>query len=120
MIINIVGDKPSKKNLDKNVAFVGTKSYKVLLNWIYKMNININDAVLHNKDDEKLYYMILEDKTRNIGYKYIALGNKAEKTLSAYQVNYFKLPHPSGLNRLTNNKNLINKKLKECVKYIHE
>ena len=47
-MIYFIGDKPSKKNIDKNVAFVGTRSYKTLLDWIYRMNLNINKICLFN------------------------------------------------------------------------
>jgi hypothetical protein len=29
-----VGDKPSSKNLDKTIPFVGTPSHKTLMKWI--------------------------------------------------------------------------------------
>ena len=47
-MIYFIGDKPSKKNTDKNVAFVGTRSYKTLLDWIYRMNLSINSICLFN------------------------------------------------------------------------
>jgi len=60
------------------------------------------------------------DRLNNLagGYeKVIALGNIASEALTKIGVKHFKLPHPSGLNRKLNDKNYINKVLKECKEY---
>ena len=124
-MIIFVGDKPSDKNIDENVAFVGTKSYKTLLDWIYRMNLSINDVRLINKNMVHVYPTDL--------CKFVVLGNEAEKVIrkhwSTYwdeptqqsvtiAAEYFKLPHPSGLNRQLNDEEFINQKLKECEEWI--
>jgi len=45
-MIIFVGDKPSAKNLDPEIPFVGTQSYKKLLEWIWEMDINISDVFI--------------------------------------------------------------------------
>lgn len=118
-MIVFVGDKPSDKNIDPNIPFVGTQSYKTLLNWIWEMDIDISQVRLCNKDFINGTY---EDW-------FIALGNEAEKALKAkkfYVWNHikeaeeiiepqiFKLPHPSGLNRKLNDKDYVTKILSDC------
>ena len=54
------------------------------------------------------------------GYeKVIALGNVASEALTKINVDHFKLPHPSGLNRKLNDKKYVTQLLKECKEY-HE
>ena len=125
--IVFVGDKPSAKNIDPNVPFVGTQSYKRLLDWIFRMNIDISDVIMINKDTLYGY--------GTIDFKFIALGNEAEKALKNHsreywdvttnkpqplKANYFKLPHPSGLNRKINDKNYLDNILKECSEWLKE
>ena len=93
-MIYFIGDKPSKKNIDKNVAFVGTRSYKTLLDWIYRMNLNINSICLFN------HARFIETNDESIWSSFdamIALGNEASKVLTKENVPHLKIPHPSGL-----------------------
>lgn len=123
-MIVFVGDKPSKKNIDPSIPFVGTRSYKTLLDWIYKMNIDISQVKLCNKDFIDGTY---EDW-------YIALGNEAEKALQEkvfwvwnwktqfeekIKPHYFKLPHPSGLNRKLNDKKWLESELNKCKEWLN-
>ena len=120
-MIIFVGDKASAKNLSSDIPFVGTKSYRTLLEWICDMNLSLNDVHLCNKGDIKEYkwggeYYIgchlldilpLEDKI-------VVLGNEAEKRIKKTGLDYFKLPHPSGLNHKLNDKKWLKKELKKC------
>ena len=122
-----VGDKPSKKNKNKDVAFVGTKSYKTLLDWIYQLDVSIMDAFMCNTTDSFDKYsegyevntgghtLWIHDKDA-----IIALGENASKHLSSLGIGHFVMPHPSGLNRKLNDKKWLKKKLKECKRYIHK
>jgi len=52
------------------------------------------------------------------GYnKVIALGNVASEALAKINIDHFKLPHPSGLNRKLNDKVYVQKVLSECKEY---
>lgn len=54
------------------------------------------------------------------GYeKIITLGDYPSKALDKIGISYFKLPHPSGLNRLLNDKTFVENVLSQCKKYIH-
>lgn len=123
-MIVFVGDQPSSKNIDPNVPFVGTQSYKKLLEWIWEMDLDISDIKICNRDE------ILQHVTA----RYIVLGDKAEKTFietGFYHVNpeslevlpygpgYFKLPHPSGRNRKLNDKKYIKQELKKCKEWLN-
>lgn len=125
-MIIVVGDKPSKKNKNPNIPFVGTQSYKRLLEWLWMLDVDVTQVILANIEHVKrhrpdwfvdvenphMYTEILpEDKV-------IALGQKASKYLESIKQEHFKLPHPSGLNRQTNDKSFIKGRLKECRKYI--
>jgi uracil-DNA glycosylase len=122
-MIIILGDRPSRKNLDKSIAFVGTKSYKKLLEWIYNLDIDINDSVLCNINQIKQYDFAPSTgyiETKNLSAEYceddqfIVLGRNAEKVAKRLGVNYFYLPHPSGLNRKLNSEEYVKNILKEC------
>lgn len=123
-----VGDKPSTKNKNKNIAFVGTKSYKKLLEWIYLLDLDINVVYMCNKSDVtlkncKISGSYLEISTPSIKLEIfdqdivIALGESSFKHLnnltkkSDKNFNITRLPHPSGLNRILNNKTFLKKEL---------
>jgi uracil-DNA glycosylase len=122
-VIIFVGDKPSNKNKCPSIPFVGTQSYKRLLEWIWIMDIDISQVRLCNKD---FIHGTYEDW-------YIPLGNEAEKAVKErlffvwnwkkqkeeiIEPYYFKLPHPSGLNRKLNDKKWLNQQLKECKEWL--
>lgn len=128
-MIVFVGDQPSNKNVDPNIPFVGTQSYKRLLEWIWKMDVNITDVEIYNKDDIDMQYKGRPDRYLVCGYwprnhypdeiEIVALGNEAAKKLEELGLEYFKLPHPSGRNRLLNDKKYVEMKLKECKEWLN-
>ena len=97
-MIYFIGDKPSKKNTDKNVAFVGTRSYKTLLDWIYRMNLSINSICLFN---HARFIETNNDRTWSSFDVVIALGNEASNALTKENI-----------------KKNVDKFLKECKDYI--
>jgi len=111
-VIIFVGDKPSKKNVDPDVAFVGTLSYKRLLEWIWIMNIDISDVKMINISKMWKYEPYGASK------RVIALGKNAAKAIEYWAPNAFILPHPSGLNRKLNDKKWLNSELKKCRKWL--
>ena len=130
-----VGDKPSKTNIDPDVAFVGTKSYDKLCSWIPKLDISLNDIVICNKKDIKSNSYknpknvndFRFEITTNVhipfdpkkGDKVIALGAQAALYLDDIECEHFMLPHPSGLNRKLNDKKFEAKILRECREFIY-
>lgn len=116
--IVFVGDKPSNKNKYQSVAFVGTPSYKVLLDWVYRMDVDITWTMMMNKDMIRTLDMASDETERYRSHTYIALGNEAAEELDKFKLDYFKLPHPSPKNRVLNDKKLVESKLKECRSYL--
>ena len=123
-VIVFVGDKPGKKNKDPKVPFVGTQSYKRLLEWIWKLDLDISDIKLINQEgfeyfkaSDRVYYnkVLLGN---SIGIIFIALGKNAEKKLQDSGIECFNLPHPSGLNRVLNDKKYLESVLKKCKKWL--
>lgn len=114
-----VGFAPSKKNLSQHIAFLGTQSFNrlirvfhdVKLNGTYEYNfINIFLDEDKKKFNEKfLLYKYMKH------YRIIALGDEASNYVSTLH-NSKQIPHPSGLNRIWNNK----EKYAEIVKELEE
>lgn len=108
----IVGDEPSKTNVSTDIAFVGSKSFNRLVEWIkfikpdYYICLN-SDTISQLSDIRKL---------QKDGFKVIALGNKASSRLK--DISHLKIDHPSGLNRKTNNIEYIIKMLNNAYNYI--
>lgn len=109
-----VGDEPSKKNYDPEIAFVGTRSYKIMQKWwrrLWPIGIAVENS--HNaKSIRKIKYY------HNLNYKVVALGNKASDRLTKMGIEHFKLPHPSGRNRKLNDPKFIDSELEKCNNYI--
>ena len=126
MMVIFVGDQASAKNINPDVAFVGTQSYKRLLEWIWELDLDINDLALCNKNQVFGYTTCTARFIQTpatfvdimAGDAIIALGNAASKKLSDLNLSHFVLPHPSGLNRKLNDKKYVKKILRECKKWI--
>jgi hypothetical protein len=124
-LVYFVADKPTKENVSKEVPLVGTTSYRTLLEWIGDMDIDITRVRLYNQINNPFgNVMARASLNRAVELKQIAviaLGQKAATYLrKAGITNYFPLPHPSGRNRLLNNKKFVKIKLEACKKYIYE
>lgn len=119
--IIFVGDKPSEKNKDPNVAFVGTQSYKRLLDWIWRMDIDISNVKMYNKGAEDVGIYANFARKGIIDCKFVALGKEAEKHLNWLEIrDFFSLPHPSGLNRQNNDEEFVKERLDLCKKWLEE
>ena len=120
-MIFFVGDKPSDKNLNPDVAFVGTKSYKRLLEWMYHLDADVTDTVLCNKHqiNDRLEVITAHLHTSiEPGDKVVALGKNAAKRLSELKIEHFEMPHPSGANRKLNDKKYVRDVLRRCKIYL--
>lgn len=96
------------------VPFKGAASEKRLLSWLKKLAPN--GYKLLNQVDHNLKLAVTLADIR--GVPVVALGSVASQVLKDLNVNHFKLPHPSGRNRMLNNKALVAKKLKECKNWL--
>lgn len=115
--ILLVGDKPSSKNLDPKVAFVGTPSYKRINDWVKSMGFDFKRVVLINRVDPAFHTCVIYATLQ--GYKIIALGVEAQRALQILGVTkFFTLPHPSGRNRKLNDKAFLSKALADCKQWV--
>ena len=116
-----VGDKPNpRKNIHLEVPFVGTTSYKKLLEWIYRMDLDIHLVDIANAYDVTGQPQDLESAYTLGEYKVVALGDAAAERLKQIpKVVYFKLPHPSGANKKGNDTKSLTTQLTKCKKWIY-
>lgn len=125
-MIVFVGDRPGKKNIDPSIPFVGTQSYRRLLEWVWKMDLSINDVKILNQTGLEYNYVTgavfdnLNFLGRSSEIKFVALGNNASDKLEEIGLNHWMLPHPSGRNRKLNDKKWLNKELKECGVWLRQ
>ncbi len=126
-MILFVGDRPNpKKNRDRDTAFVGTTSYKVLLEWIYRMDIDVSRVVMRNAFDLSGDRTLLDyelDAWQD--GRVITLGSAPADRLRDYNdfvkpLQFFKLPHPSGLNRELNDKKKLSESLAKCRAWVYK
>ncbi len=120
--ILFIGDRPNpKKNLSMAVPFVGTKSYKTLLEWCYRMNVDVTNMIMinaHNIDGSisKILDWYLEHGSIS---KVITLGVPAREAVRDAGFDTFALPHPSGANIENNDKKKLAEKLTRCKAWIY-
>lgn len=132
MRILFVGSNPSTKNTNPNIPFEGTRSEKVLLNWIKYLELqnyevmNIFDETTENnrpltKREIKKSLASFKNKIKDKEYdKIIALGSSASTALKLLKITHYRLMHPSPRNRQLNDQNFVDNQLKECKVYIYE
>src|SRR5260370_41426199 len=111
-----VGDRPSKANTDGWYAFKGTKSGTTLGKWLSALSLTQDDCIMINQVDE--YFADCARSFHRRGYPVIALGRNAELALIKSNIPHFTMPHPSGRNRLLNNKQVVALSLARCRQYI--
>lgn len=124
-LVYLVADKPTKDNISPDVPLVGTSSYKTLLGWLADMDVDITRVRTYNQSTDP-FGNIMSKTSLNQAIKLrqiavVALGQKATNYLERTGIiSYHALPHPSGLNRILNNKKFIKDRLDACKKYIYE
>lgn len=111
-MILFVGDTPSKRT-HPTIAFRGAACEARLAHWIALVAFD-EPFILINRTDIEF------DRTLTMclttGVTIIALGLHARKALGS--VGHFMLPHPSGRNRLLNDKVWLASQLHLCKNYI--
>ena len=132
MNILFIGSNPSKKNIDPNVPFKGTKSEYILNAWIKVLEvqnytiINIFDKVTESnrplsRREIKSCLVQLKRKLETIKYdKIIALGKSASDALKILKVDHYKMYHPSPRNRMLNAKESLQNELERCKVYLYD
>jgi uracil-DNA glycosylase len=128
-----VGSNPSNASPDLSAFNENTRSGKILKEWINKadigevVSINVSDEktidnkALTKSEIESLSYD-LENKVRHHmiqGAKVVALGNTAAQALGYTNLDFLKLPHPSGLNRQLNDEKFVEQKIQELKDFVH-
>ena len=129
MTILFIGQSPSKKNFDANIAFHGTQSFKTLLNWIDKAGLEYFDCKFINaatavdsKEPTEADLGLLQATILKQPWdtKIVAVGKVAAWSLRKIGItDFLELPHPSGLNRQLNDKEYVEKKIGELRDYVY-
>lgn len=114
MKVLVVGLNPSVKHGESSTI-------RTLYGWFDQLNldkvsfINLYDDYKINYKNTNLKYIQEISKKYN---KILALGMAVSNSLLDMDVNHFRLPHPSGLNRQLNNKEFVQRELEECKYYL--
>ena len=118
MKILVVGMNPGPPSKNPNRS----KSLEKLYHWMSELDVSIFSFCNTFEDCGKAELSKVDLKrlcTLTSGYdKIIALGGFVSDVLKKIEVDHFKLPHPSPLNRLLNDKQFERKVLQECKVYL--
>lgn len=110
MMVLVIGDRPSKCT-DKDVPFKGARCEKRLMQWLDYLGVKYYSTV------NQCMFTPSELQSYSKNFKAtIALGNAASKAMG--KVPHFKLPHPSGRNRLLNDDAYLQEKLYDASLYL--
>lgn len=128
-MILFVASNPSRLNKDPKIAMVGAKCEKTFTAWaeylvpnkFYKV-VNVSDVIpVTNRTVKRSEYDLVRLCNEAIDpatTKIVALGNTAADALDMIGVKYFKLPHPSPLNRFLNSQEQVDAVLQECRQWL--
>jgi uracil-DNA glycosylase len=132
MIVLFVGSNPSNSS-ETDTAFHGsTRSSKILTEWCSHIegamfvHINVLSSKTPNNRplSRKEILSSLESLQENLRGikpdKIVALGKTASAALTLLHVDFFEMPHPSGRNRLLNDKDYMAKKLINLKRYANK
>ena len=114
--IVIVGHSPGKVDADKSMTLKRVKD------WMESCNILMYDwynLVDYHAPDLKLKDATLKPETVQKYNVIISIGNLADDWCKKNDINNYKMPHPSGLNRIWNDKRRANKIIRELKKHIY-
>lgn len=133
--IVFIGSNPSIKSAKITPFWRDTKSGTILKSWLEHIQdeedvsfYNVSDTPTENNRPLKvseikanlplLKYKLDTYSLYKVPIKIVALGKTAEKALTLLGVQYFAMPHPSGLNRKLNDKAYVGEKLKALIEFI--
>lgn len=128
-MIVFVGSNPSTASTTDEAFHESARSSKILADWTKdipgdKRYVN----VARRKTDNNKALTTAEMKAELPRLKndlagatrIVALGKTAMRALSLLGVDFYEMPHPSGRNRLLNDKEYAARKIKELVHYCNE
>lgn len=114
MKILVIGLNPSRKH-GKSPAL------KLLFQWFDELGINYASFTNLYEGYEIVGSPCQIDYIQSIFKDYdrvLALGQMVSDSLSRVDIHHFNLPHPSGLNRLLNDKKYVHETLMACKNYL--
>lgn len=127
----LVGSNPSNKSPDNTAFHPDTKSRQFVDKWFegeawtvaYENLVDFKtkkNKQLSNAQIKENLEWIVENmaKYNKLGYKIVACGKIAAKGLKMADVDYFEMPHPSGLCRFWNDKQAGDAKIAEMKEWI--
>ena len=111
-------DSKSRSTLDKWFSFINTDStYSIMFTNVYDRPTSNNRAL--SKYEIKSHLPKLHDYIVESNPDYIiALGNTADIALTLLRLSFYKMPHPSGLNRQLNDPLYIQEKIKGLRQFL--
>ena len=124
-----VGSNPSHKSADPGAAFhVSTKSGATLAVWCRNLNNEIiftnvfhsptkSNRPLSDGEVQEGLQQLRETIQSNSGCKVVALGKTASDALNRLGERHLAMPHPSGLNRQLNDREFVERKIKELEEF---
>ena len=135
MTIVFVGSNPSEASPDYTPFQRGTRSRKVLEEWIVAAGINLDErksVFLYNIVDKptpknralnksEIISSIPRIKSALESYtKIVSLGKAAHRALELAGISHLELSHPSGLNRKLNCPFFVNEQISKLRDYTYE
>src|SRR5581483_6275793 len=129
--ILIVGANPSSKSITNKAFDPSTKSGKMLQEWLgdLPMHVDIQLANVYNSStpnnrplnraEIEVGKLELAERMKYLSADgYIALGQVAADVLTEMGLEFYEMPHPSGLNRKLNDKAWAEEKIKGLREFI--
>ena len=135
MKILFIGSNPSSAAKPQNPFCASTKSGRLLNNWLlssgqYPLSTNsvaYANIVDYSTEDNrplsigeiKSSLNLLQTKIYTVKPdKIVTLGKSAEKALTLLRLDFYPMPHPSGLNRQLNDSEYVEEKLNGLKVYL--
>lgn len=114
MKVLVVGLNPSKKHGD-------SPSLKTLYKWLTYLDLPVvsftNLYEGYDIDTSKTQGQFIKSISKEYD-KVLALGSIVSNCLRVLDVDHFRLPHPSGLNRQLNDEKFVHDQLEACKNYL--
>ena len=127
MTVIFVGSNPSNASTTEEPFHGSTRSSKILAEWTKNINVEkryVNVANQKTENNRALTSAEIKAELPRLAQnlvgadKIVALGKTAAKALTLLRVQFYELPHPSGLNRLLNNPRYVEEKIKGLQDYV--